>query len=183
VAPVPPGAHAPPTHEPLPHTVPHAPQLLESLVGSEHVPLQQLLPPGQAFAHEPQWLVLEFKSMQVLLQQAGLRPLHAAKHVPQLLTFEVVSTQVPPQFVRVPHPQEPLMHCCPPHEELHDPQLFGSVSSLTQLPLHLLKPLAQVKPQTPLVQVAKALAGTWQQVTLLPFLHKSVVLGQLMQTV
>ena len=62
-------------------------------------------------------------------------------------------------------------------------QLFGSKDSLTQLPLQLLKPLAQAKPHTPLVQVARALAGGLQQVTLLPFLHKSVVLGQPMQTV
>jgi hypothetical protein len=54
---------------------------------------------------------------------------------------------------------------------------------LAALPSQLAKPLAQAKPQVPWTQVVMAFGTAAQQVTLLPFLHSIVVLGQPEQTV
>jgi hypothetical protein len=66
------------------HCVPHVPQLLLSLVRSEHVPAQLDVPLGQVH-----WL----------FWQTRLPP-HASKQSPQLALFEVRSTQVPPHCDR-----------------------------------------------------------------------------------
>jgi hypothetical protein len=77
--------HDPLTHpRPEGHSVPQVPQLLLSLVRSEHVPAQFDVPFGQVH-----WL----------FSQTRLPP-QASKQSPQLALFEVRSTQAPPHCER-----------------------------------------------------------------------------------
>ena len=96
--------HDPLTHpRPEGHSVPQVPQLLLSLVRSEHVPAQFDVPFGQVH-----WL----------FSQTRLPP-HASKQSPQLALFEVRSTQAPP------HCERPLAA----HLTAHVPALqMGAVS-------------------------------------------------------
>jgi hypothetical protein len=56
---------------------------------------------------------------------------------------------------------DPAVHE-PPHACPHDPQLFGSVCSLTQVPLQFVKLVLQLKPHTPELHVVVALATPGQ---------------------
>lgn len=123
--------------------------------------------------------------MQLLFTQAGCPlgslvaqtcPPSGVAQPPQLVAVLVVSTQDPLQsvcaLVGQPVPQVGVSDTArqtgvpPSHETPQAPQLEPEVSE-TQAPLHMLKPLAQAKPQVPAVHVGIVL-GTEVVQTLTP---------------
>jgi hypothetical protein len=89
---------------------------------------------------------------------------HRMPQLPQLFVSLVVLTQAPEHAVGV-LPEHPDTHVPPEHAGVpasalqacaHDPQLFLSVCSSTQTPVHWEYPVLQAKPQLPPEQVAVA---------------------------
>lgn len=162
-----PAAHVPPMQvNPAPHALPHAPQFALSLVVSTqlpeqvvfppvqaHAPLWQVVPPEQVLEHPPQLLLSLWKSTQTPPQidwpaaQAHvplwqvLPPVQARPHEPQFaLSVERFTHVLLHSVWPVEHTgtHVPFEHCPDAHRLLHPPQLFGSVSGLTQTFLQLM---------------------------------------------
>jgi hypothetical protein len=100
--------------------------------------------------------------------------------LPQWSGSVLVLTHVPLQLVRVPQssvhePEEQTSFAAQilPHE----PQLSWSFCTFTQALPHLVRPLLQVKPQTPAVHVALPPAGTGQAWQVAPQCSGSVLMS------
>jgi len=124
---------------PLAQTLPHVPQLFESLARSRQLPLQRVCPVAHP-EHIP--LSQDWPGWQALPQK------------PQLFRSLVRSWQLPKQLVSpVGHPEQfPLSQNVPFSQTLaHCPQLFESTARSWQLPLHSVSQRSHR--QTPPVQV------------------------------
>lgn len=133
--------------------VPHLPQFEMSepsatqLVPHGEKPLLQLTPQPVA----PQLALPLAGEGQLTLQS------------PQFLGSALTSTHEPPQFLALPG--QLAMHLPPEQTSVlaqvvpQAPQLFGSLSVLTQAPSHLAKPCMQVLSHAPARQMAMPFAG------------------------
>lgn len=65
----------------------------------QQMPFWQFWPDEQALPHEPQLLLSLLRSLQLLLQQAGVVPVQVVPQAPQLLTSVCSLTQVPLQLL------------------------------------------------------------------------------------
>lgn len=155
---------------PVTHASPHWPQLLLSvclltqLVPQRVVPLLQTqLPQPQAFVHVlvpvPPHTCVEAGAHTPWLPQ-----LDQAEKLPSLLQVRVAVPQLPHAWVRGPlHAHIPAWQVTPgAHANPHEPQFLASLVTSRQLPPQAAKPLAQMNPQLPAVQVAVPWAGTGQ---------------------
>jgi hypothetical protein len=79
--------HMPPVHvRPVPHAVPHAPQFMESIVGSTQPPLHIMRGEVQL-------------ATQVVPEQSGVAPPHAFAHEPQCIGLFITFTHAEPQSI------------------------------------------------------------------------------------
>ena len=144
------------------HAVPHAPQLLVSVIRLVHVPgaVPHATPPdGQR----------QFPALQSAPEG------HVVLHEPQCVGSLIVSTQMVAGGTVLGHtcwvgvqPHVPAMHDCVRwHGVPHAPQCAGSTARSTSQPsprllLQSARPLGQVVPQTPPVHVAMNPTGAPQ---------------------
>jgi hypothetical protein len=146
--------HAPATQlSPDGHTLPHAPQLLGSLVRSTHLPLQTV-PVHVEEVHSP----------ATQLSPAG----QTVPHAPQLLGSSAVSTSQPsaacPSQSARPGAQSTMWHCPAVQAAIelgvlqtspHEPQLFGSLVRSTHWPLQTV-PMHEEDVHAPSTQLSPA---------------------------
>jgi hypothetical protein len=149
-----------PVHTPLWHVVPAAhaepqpPQLALSVCSFTHAPAQGLKPLLHAVPHEVPSHVAD--------PLAG--PAGQAEHDVPHVAVDVLLTHVPLQSCVLPawHLHWPLWHVLPPahaNAEPQPPQLALSVCSLTQAPVHGLKPVLHAVPHEVPLHVALPLVG------------------------
>lgn len=157
---------------PVPHLVPHVPQLFGSVAVSVHSPLQsacpaahwqvplvQLCPLTHVVPHAPQLVLSDFRSTHAPphaespvaheaahapLLHTGVAPEHFVPQPPQLFGSLLVSMHTPPQSV-VPAGQTHLLALHSPlgsHAVVHDPQCERLLPVSTHAPLQFVSAAA-----------------------------------------
>lgn len=167
--------HLPPLHEPPSQTLPHAPQWFGFLFRSTHTPLpsqsgrssvhvhtelSQTAPVWQALPQSPQFARSRVTFVHAPLQSfAGavqlhvpvvqsVPPVHESPQLPQLSSFDCVSTQADAQFVSEPQLDEhsPALQTCPAlHFVWQAPQNCGLLVRSTHVPLQFVRPSGQTQ--------------------------------------